>query len=196
MVQHLKNHYWLNIKDAGSDDKPLNKNTDISSFISSKANPTPMPIVGKTIMERLQLLLIRWLVTMYISLNVVENPFFRDLLKIFNLELVKQVPQSHNTVKGWIMDAFQEKKNEIKEIISNLKNNIHLSFDLWTLDNGLALIGVIAYFADKDYRLRTIMLALRRIKGSHSGENIAYTLQQIIKEFEITDRLGYFVLRP
>ena len=37
------------------------------------------------------------------------------------------------------------------------------------------------------------LLALRRLHGRHGGENQAALLIQIIKEFEITDRLGYFV---
>lgn len=37
------------------------------------------------------------------------------------------------------------------------------------------------------------MIALCQIKSSHSGENIAYTLEQIIKEYDITNQLGYFV---
>ena len=131
---------------------------------------------------------------MYIPFHVVENSFFRELLAWFSPKLAKEVPRSYNVIKGWIMDAFKEKKIEIKTMISRLKSNIHLSFDLWTLDNSLALLGVVAHFVDKDYQLRTIMLALRRITGSYSGENLAYTLEQIIEEFEITGRLGYFVL--
>lgn len=56
------------------------------------------------------------------------------------------------------------------------------------------MLAVCAYFTDEQYQLKTVMLALRRIRGSHSGENIAQTLYHVIKEFEINERLGYFVL--
>jgi hypothetical protein len=35
---------------------------------------------------------------------------------------------------------------------------------------------------------------MRRLYGSHSGENMAKMLVRIIQEFEITDRLGYFMI--
>ena len=92
------------------------------------------------------------------------------------------------------MEAFAKEKDKIKLILKHAKSNIHLSFDLWTSDNSLALLAVCAHFTDKHHQLRTIMLALRRIRGSHSGENIAQTLYHVIKEFEINERLGYFVL--
>ena len=58
----------------------------------------------------------------------------------------------------------------------------------------LALLGVCAHFVNEHYSIQTMMIALCCIKGSHTGENIAHTLEQVIKEYDITNQLGYFIL--
>lgn len=88
----------------------------------------------------------------------------------------------------------RRKKKDIRTMISRSKSNIHLSFDMWTSNNSLALLGVCAHFVDEYYNIRTVMIAFRCIKRSHTGENIAHTLEQIIKEYDITDQLRYFIL--
>lgn len=124
---------------------------------------------------------------MHIAFNIVENPFFCKLLHWFNDWLIVHLPKSHNTIKTWMMDAFKAKNDEIRTIINQLHSNIHLSFDMWTSDNSFALLAICSHFIDKQYNVRTVMLALRRIKSSHSGENIVYTFEEVIKNYNITD---------
>ncbi len=81
-------------------------------------------------------------------------------------------------------------KNQLRE--DNL-SAIHLSFNLWTSSNSKALMTVIAHYTNRQYKIQTRLLALRRLHDRYGGENQAALLIQIIKEFEITDRLGYFV---
>lgn len=62
------------------------------------------------------------------------------------------------------------------------------------MDNSLALLGIYAHLIDEYYNIQTVIIALCCIKGSHTGENIAYILEQVIKEYDITDRLRYLIL--
>jgi len=52
---------------------------------------------------------------------------------------------------------------------------------------------VVIYYIDKFYKVRTRFIALRRVYKDHSRENQTKLLMEIFKEFELTDRLGYFV---
>jgi hypothetical protein len=52
---------------------------------------------------------------------------------------------------------------------------------------------VIAYYCDRDYQSQIRLLGLRRLHREHNKENQTDLLIQIIKEYEITDRLGYFI---
>jgi len=44
------------------------------------------------------------------------------------------------------------------------------------------------------YKVETILLGLRRLKGPHSGENIAEAIVAVVKTYKIIDKIGYFVL--
>jgi hypothetical protein len=47
---------------------------------------------------------------------------------------------------------------------------------------------------DDTYTVRTRLLGLKRLRGPHSGENLAQIIGTLINEYEIADRLGFFVL--
>jgi hypothetical protein len=76
-------------------------------------------------------------------------------------------------------------------------SKIHLSFDLWTAQNSLAIIGVVAHYLSKDLESRTQLIAMRSIEGPHTGENqaqvIAEVIAEVIEDYEIRDQLRYFV---
>jgi len=72
-------------------------------------------------------------------------------------------------------------------------SSISISFDLWTLPNYLAILGVVAHFIDKNGKRRTAVLGLRELEGEHSGENMADVLLQIFKDYNISGRIGYFM---
>ena len=74
------------------------------------------------------------------------------------------------------------------------KSNIHLSFDMWTSGNNLALVAIVSHFINKDGNSCTIPLAIRCIQGSHSSENTAQQIIAVIEDYGIASRLGYFVL--
>lgn len=78
-------------------------------------------------------------------------------------------------------------KGELASSIST----VHLSFDLWTSPNGMAILGIVCYFIDKAGQPQNRLLGLDRISGDHGGENQARYLIRLIKDFGIKGRLGY-----
>ncbi|RKK65646.1 hypothetical protein BFJ69_g16099 [Fusarium oxysporum] len=51
-------------------------------------------------------------------------------------------------------------------------------------------MAVTAYFLDRQGKHQSRLLALRRQLGCHSGENLAVTLGQVVREWKIKDRVG------
>jgi len=51
---------------------------------------------------------------------------------------------------------------------------------------------VVAHFLDKDLRNRSILIGLLRVKGCHSGENIAEAVIPIIRDLIDLANIGYF----
>jgi hypothetical protein len=68
----------------------------------------------------------------------------------------------------------------------------HSSLDLWTSPNQLAILGVIATSISNDGVLESFVLALREVKGDHSVENIANYVMEVIQDWGIAGKLGYF----
>ena len=92
------------------------------------------------------------------------------------------------------MEAYDERKELLKrEIHENSVSMIHISFDLWTSPNCIPLMGVVAHYTDKSFKNRTTMIALKRLHESHSGENMGTLLIEIIKDYGLEERLGYFI---
>jgi hypothetical protein len=79
------------------------------------------------------------------------------------------------------------------EIHAESINLFHVSFDLWTAPNVIPLIAVVIHYTDQGFKNRTKLIALKCLEKNHSGENMASLLIQILREFDIQERLGYFM---
>lgn len=91
--------------------------------------------------------------------------------------------------------AFAQEKITIQNLIANAGSRINISFDAWSSDNGLSLLGVVAHFLDGEkHYLKTILLGLSQL-NSHHGFEQARVLLEVLQNYAIdTDKLGWFVL--
>lgn len=138
-------------------------------------------------------LLIRWIVYCHIAFFQIENVYFRELLFYIFPGLSTFLPKARDTIRRWIKEAFELKKERLRLDMQEAHSNISISFDLWTSPNCLAILGCIAHFIDKNGKRRTAILGLRELQGEHSGENIAGVLLDIFKDYKISGRIGYFM---
>jgi len=141
--------------------------------------------------EHFKQLLIQWVVYDNIAFRKVESERFYKLLTYLNSRV--QLP-SANQLRQWIVLEYQAMKHIILEQLHQSQGQIHLSFDLWTSRNLMALNGVVAHFVTCEGASKTLLLALPEQDDDHIGINIADTVAEVIEEFRISSRLGYFVL--
>jgi hypothetical protein len=80
----------------------------------------------------------------------------------------------------------------VKNKIDLITSLIHINFDLWTSLNSLKIIIVMAYFLDKGLNNRSLLIGIRRVKGSYNKENITKVIILILVEIRIISKLGYF----
>lgn len=85
-------------------------------------------------------------------------------------------------------------KGQVKLLLLSCPGLIHLSFDLWTSPNCLALLGMVAHFFDGVDSVLTLPLGIPQLRGPHSGANIAQSASELIEWYEIGPKIGYFVL--
>jgi hypothetical protein len=77
---------------------------------------------------------------------------FRKLIEEIAPVLAVYIELSRNTVRQWITDRFKEKRIAIKEEFHNVLSKIHFSFDLWTADNSLAILGIVTHYLTADLK--------------------------------------------
>jgi hypothetical protein len=85
-------------------------------------------------------------IVMHISFSQVENPAFQQLLFYLYAALTSLLPASDNTVRQWIINDFKQRRGQIRKELHLSKSLIHLSFDLWTSPNSLAMLAVVSHF--------------------------------------------------
>ena len=143
--------------------------------------------------ETFKLLLIRWLVYCHIAFYQIENAYFIEMIQYMHKGLSKLIP-SRNTIRKWVMSEFRKQKRQLRDDLQEARSNIHLSFDLWTSPNYYAIIAIVAHYIDKKGLRQTKLLAIRRLEGEHSGANQAQIVLDVIGEYKIGGRIGYFML--
>ncbi|KJZ70580.1 hypothetical protein HIM_10009 [Hirsutella minnesotensis 3608] len=110
-------------------------------------------------------------------------------------ELASQLlPEHHTTVCSWIRHTFESRRVIILNLVKGAKSCVHLSFDLWTASNGFHFIGIVGHFVDSEGNKRDVLLGLPRLIGPHSGENMASYVKDVIDQYEMGSKLGYFML--
>jgi len=128
-----------------------------------------------------------------IPFTVVESPDFRQLFHMLNESMTSTLlPKGGDTMRTWLNDIYLQEFESVVERMAESPYKKHLSFDLWTSPGTAAFLAVVAHYFDVSGALQTHLLALPRIRGSHTGENIAVGIQGIVEQFDLTGQLGYF----
>ncbi|KJZ69950.1 hypothetical protein HIM_10658 [Hirsutella minnesotensis 3608] len=129
-----------------------------------------------------QRLLIRWVACDDVPFNKLESPYFRELLEYANSAIIDtgSLP-THNTMRI------------VTELLGRSLSCINVSFDVWTNRKFTSLIGNTVHFLDEEGKYRTFLLGLPQVEGRHSGENLADRISEILHEYGLKGRVGYFV---
>lgn len=176
--------------------KPNSQSEEIDSppqtIIQQVSDMAYKALVTNVQADRFRYLLIRWIVCMHVALRVVEHHTFRDLISYICPAVLPFFAKTGKTIRRWILEEFKKQRVRVKDELGLAKSMIHISFDLWTSPNSLGLIALVAHFLDKDLKNRSVLIGMRRVRGSHSGENIAESIIPILEEMGIVSNLGYF----
>ncbi|KAI7763505.1 hypothetical protein LZL87_013897 [Fusarium oxysporum] len=122
--------------------------------------------------DQLEALYVRFITACSLPFRLVECPEFRALLAYINNDIETWLPDTHDTVKTWIMRHC----------------------DLWTSPNSLAILGVVAYYVTEDGQLEHHVLALKDIDSEHDGSYLTVAILKVVNEWGFASKLGYFVM--
>ena len=175
--------------------KPTPSTADAASLDASI--PREQEIMNHLALEfetnRFQRLLVRWIVYDNVSFRQVDSTAFRELIRYLSSRAEPAMP-SHTTISAWISHSFNLHKATVKKELKDASSKVHFAFDLWTSGNLLSLNGIVAHFLNKDFKARCILLSTPEQLGSHAGINIADGVSKVLDDFEILNKIGFFVL--
>ena len=179
---HLYDAHRRN-RETGIVEEPTAAKGTKSSFIT---------LVDKGDFETFQDKLLRWFVCCQLALLMLENAFFRDLVNYLNAAVGRLMPKARSTLRNWIYDAFTKEKEKLKASLATRRSMVHLSFDIWSASNWFGVICICGYWLDCEGNRQRRLLSFRRIYGSHSGENQAEVILEVLREYGVRE-VGYFV---
>jgi len=143
----------------------------------------------------LEALWVRCVVSNNLSFRLVESDEFRAFLKYLNKDAEELLAKDHSHVRWWIIRQYKALKNTlITTTLSRAKSKIHISCDLWTSPNSIAILGITAQFIDEHGTLKNLVLGMKELVGEHTGENMSKLILDVIKEYGIQKNLGYFTM--
>lgn len=135
-------------------------------------------------------LAIGYIVNSNLPFSTFNDPFLNAMLSRFDPKLARDISLGRHTLTKDLERVYQLARAAVKGELDEAVTSIHISFDCWTSPNQLAMIAVIGHFLNQDLEYQTRLLALRRHRGDHSGENIARTIEKVIRDWGIESRIG------
>jgi hypothetical protein len=144
--------------------------------------------------DPLEVLYVRFITACSLPFRLVECPEFRVLLAYINKDVDTWLPNTHETIRKWIMRQYEDQKEKVKQRIQSAKSRIHISCDLWTSPNSLAILGIVAHYVTEDGQLEHHVLALKDIDSEHDGSHLAVAVLNVVDEWGFASKLGYFVM--
>jgi hypothetical protein len=200
-LAHLKNKHQI---DCNADNKALPSSIANFQATASAGASAVATVASKAVCKAYRLVttfdaakfrqaLIIFIIMCNIAFSVVESSYFQALLNCCSTALTPFFIKAYATVKRWILEKFKKKRLQVKAELATARSRIHVSFDGWTSPNGLAIVGVVVHYLDKDLINRSYLIGMRRINGAHTGENIAEAVMPVLVEMGILSKLGYFI---
>ncbi|KEY73851.1 hypothetical protein S7711_10131 [Stachybotrys chartarum IBT 7711] len=145
--------------------------------------------------DHFQRLLLEWVVDANISFRQPEHCRLRRIFEYLNPSVAATNAHiSHNTVRKRIVDLHLRHKAHIIDYLRKVPGQVHIAFDGWHSRNRHALYGIVCFYIDNNGAPSKLVLGLPELKISHSGENIATQILEILESYEILDRVGYITL--
>jgi hypothetical protein len=197
--RHLKNDHGIVEENKRfvrlEKQKHLDSETPKDSSIVRDFNPgASTDLFCKTLIDEFRLLFLQWIICCHLALSMVENRFFRALIRFINRAVLDYLPESSDTVRKWVINEYQRQKEIRKETIHRSRSRISISFDTWTAPFAKKhIISVIAHFVDENWERQHLQLSMSRLYGDHSGANLAAHITPILRNWGIDDRIGYFI---
>ncbi len=113
-----------------------------------------------------------------------------------DLEVVKLIkllrPDATPPGRKRIRELLAQKYDEIQQgLLPGLgeKTKVSIAVDCWTSPYGQALLSVLCYYVAEDWQYKEVLIGFESVSGSHTGQNLAAVVKQVLQHQNLTHRL-------
>jgi hypothetical protein len=88
-----------------------------------------------------------------ISFNVAVFQEMRGLLTWHRQPLLNALQTSATTLASYVLNLLKKRIVEVKAMLQAAQSKISVSVDMWTSSNNLSVLGVVAHFVGKFFKV-------------------------------------------
>lgn len=153
-----------------------------------KLDATDVPVIPKVTKEGVKEKLLKLLICTDQPFSFVEDKFFREFVSYVSNEDANAELPCRQTVRAWITEAYLERKQMLKEMLTQNSSKISFTIDGWTSSNQFCFQAAIASWIDENWSLQHAVLDITMIEGTHTGENLAHYFAQVLDDYELWEK--------
>ncbi|KAM0926139.1 hypothetical protein ACQ4PT_003946 [Festuca glaucescens] len=122
--------------------------------------------------------------------RMVEHFWFNVLMKTLNPSYQKM---SRTTIKNECMRIFQSRKETLKKELKH-DNKISLTCDLWTSNQTLCYMSLVAHYIDSDWNMQYRVISFLELEPPHTGIVISQAIFERLSDWQIEDKFATITL--
>jgi hypothetical protein len=117
---------------------------------------------------------------------IVEEDDFKIFIR--SLYPAIQIPTA-NTIKSQLIKCYEDDKEKIKSILSNLPGKISFTTDCWTSPSTKSFMSITAHYINEEWELKHILLDFIEMYDQHTGQNLKNTFILGLENFGIENKV-------
>ncbi|KAM0850039.1 hypothetical protein ACQ4PT_053343 [Festuca glaucescens] len=118
------------------------------------------------------------------SFRMVEHEWFNIVLKYLN---PLYTSMGRKAIRAECMRVYKKEKEKLKIALQEV-DYISLTTDLWTSNQTIAYMCVVAHYIDADWKMQTHVLAFMELDPPHSGHVIADAIWDCVTDWKIENK--------
>ena len=158
------------------------------NFQPSNASDTGIPVLQPSReynQEEAKKLIAKMLICHDYPFKMVERTWFNIVMKYMNprYEFI-----GRKTIRRECLKVFESERNSLMKVLKGV-DNIALTTDLWTSNQTISYMCLVAHFIDKNWNMQCRVLNFVELDPPHSGNVIAQAVFECVAAWKIEDKI-------
>jgi hypothetical protein len=131
-------------------------------------------------------LMVKWCISAKIPFNKFDDPHFAPWIESLQPAFK---PGGRQTVQNTYVGSYEKEVQMLRNEFQNLNSHICFTSDLWTSNQKLGYICIIAHYVDLNFVLKKKIIGFRDVKYPHTGLVIEEVINKCLSEWGIKGKM-------